>query len=61
MNKDQAKGSIKENAGKAQESIGKAIGSSRQENKGLEKQVEGGVQKTYGDAKESLKDSLKGR
>ncbi|MDB5815477.1 MAG: CsbD family protein [Rhodocyclales bacterium] len=61
MNKDQIKGGAKEIAGKSQEAVGKAVGSDRQQSKGLEKQVEGGVQKTYGDAKENLKDALKNR
>jgi uncharacterized protein YjbJ (UPF0337 family) len=61
MNKDQVKGAGKQVAGKAQESMGKAVGSERQEAKGLGKQVTGSVQKNYGDAKEGIKDSLKDR
>jgi len=61
MNKDQVKGSIKKNAGKAQAAVGKAVGSSSQEAKGLGKQIEGATQKSYGDARENVKDVLKGR
>jgi len=58
MNKDQAKGAIKDAAGKAQEKAGKLIGSNEQQAKGLAKQVEGKTQKMYGDAKEAVKKSL---
>lgn len=61
MNKDQVKGAAKQGAGKVQEAAGKAVGSSRQEAKGLNKQVEGATQKSYGDVKENVKDTLKGR
>ena len=55
MNKDQAKGTIKDAAGKVQEKVGEAIGSTEQQDKGLIKQAEGKVQKAYGDVKEVLK------
>ncbi|MEC5387853.1 CsbD family protein [Uliginosibacterium sp. H3] len=61
MNKDQIKGRAKEAAGKVQEVAGRTVGSERQEAKGLGKQIEGKVQKNYGDARESVKDSLKDR
>ncbi len=57
MNKDQAKGAVKDAAGKAQEKAGKAIGSPDQEAKGLVRQVEGKAQKAYGDVKAALRKS----
>ncbi len=59
MNKDQVKGAVKDVAGKAQEGIGKALGSGEQQAKGLARQGEGKLQKHYGDAKEAVKDALK--
>jgi len=53
VNKDQEKGKAKDIAGKAQEKIGKAIGSTKQRAKGLGKQVAGKAQKAWGDAKDS--------
>jgi uncharacterized protein YjbJ (UPF0337 family) len=56
MNKDQAKGSAKDVAGKAQEKFGKATGSEEQQVKGMAKQAEGKTQKQFGDVKEHVKD-----
>jgi len=58
MNQDQVKGTLKDAAGKVQEVAGRAVGSTEQEAKGLAKQVEGKTQKTYGDAKEVIKDAV---
>lgn len=52
MNKDQIKGKAKDVAGKIQENVGKAVGSSEQQAKGLSKQVEGKVQEKAGDLKD---------
>lgn len=52
MNKDQIKGKAKDVAGKVQENVGKAVGSSEQQAKGLSKQVEGKVQEKVGDLKD---------
>ena len=57
MNKDQAKGALKDAAGKAQETAGKVTGSTKQEAKGLTRQAEGRLQKAYGDVKAALKNS----
>lgn len=57
MNTDQVKGSIKNAAGKVQQKTGAAIGSEKQQAKGLGKQIEGKVQKSFGDAKEAAKDA----
>lgn len=54
MNKDQVKGKVKNIGGKIQEEVGKAVGSSEQQAKGLSKQVEGKVQEAYGDVKEEI-------
>jgi len=59
MNKDQVKGVSKDIAGKAQEDIGKIVGSKSQQAKGLNKQVEGKTEKLFGDAKEVIKDAIK--
>ena len=59
MNKDQVNGESKDLAGKVQEEAGKLVGSSTQQAKGLEKQVEGKLQKGLGDAKEAIKDHAK--
>jgi uncharacterized protein YjbJ (UPF0337 family) len=58
MNKDQVKGSIKETAGKAQQQVGKAVGSDKQQIKGAARELEGKGQKAYGNAKERLRDDL---
>ena len=59
MNKDQAKGTAKDVAGKVQEQAGKLTGNTEQELKGVGKQIEGKVQKGIGNVKEALKDSSK--
>lgn len=59
MNKDQVKGEAKDLAGKAQEKIGKATGSTEHQAKGLAKQAEGKIQKGYGDAKDAVRDADK--
>ena len=57
MNKDQMKGTIKDNAGKVQQKIGEAVGSDKQQVKGMEKQIEGKAQKAFGNIKENIKDA----
>jgi uncharacterized protein YjbJ (UPF0337 family) len=59
MNKDQVKGVLKDIAGKVQEEAGKLVGSKEQQVKGLGKQISGKAEKTYGDAKEVIKDTNK--
>lgn len=56
MNKDQVKGVAKDIAGKAQEAAGKLTGNKSQQVKGLGKQITGTIQKSYGDAKEAVKE-----
>lgn len=55
MNKHQIKGTIKDAAGKVQETTGKMIGSNEQRLKGIKKQVDGRVQKAVGDLEEVVK------
>jgi len=59
MNKDQVKGAVKNVAGKVQEEVGKLSGSKEQQIKGLDKQIAGKAEKTYGDAKEVVKNAMK--
>lgn len=59
MNKDQVKGVAKNVAGKAQEQVGKLVGSKEQQIKGLAKQISGEVQKAVGDVKQSVEDFKK--
>lgn len=61
MNKDQVKGSLKVAEGKIQQAAGKLTGNETQEAKGLLKEVAGKTQKNYGDAKETVKDAVKGK
>ncbi len=56
MNKDQAKGSIKDAASRVQRAVGKATGNGTQQVSGLAKQAEGKAQKAVGDIKQALKD-----
>jgi uncharacterized protein YjbJ (UPF0337 family) len=56
MNRDQAKGRMKDAGGKMQQKAGKAAGSTRQQAKGLAKQASGKLQKGAGDARESMRD-----
>lgn len=59
MNKDQLAGRVEEAKGKLKEVAGKAIGSEKLEGKGIAEQAAGKVQKTYGDVKERAKDAIK--
>jgi uncharacterized protein YjbJ (UPF0337 family) len=55
MNKDQAKGHMKDLAGKARRKAGEATGSEEEQAKGAMNQAEGKVQKGVGDMKEIAK------
>ena len=52
MNRDQAKGTMKDVAGKIQRKTGELTGSTSQQLKGAAKQVVGKVQKAVGDVRE---------
>ena len=56
MNKDQVKGMAKFAVGKAQEKMGKLVGSKGQQIKGISKQISGKAQKGVGDIEQSIKD-----
>lgn len=58
MNKNQIDGALKNVAGKVQEEVGKLVGSKEQQAKGLGKQISGKAEKTYGDAKETIKKGI---
>jgi uncharacterized protein YjbJ (UPF0337 family) len=51
MNKDQAKGHMKDFVGKAREKLGSLTGNRKEQAKGLGNQAEGKVQKGVGDLK----------
>jgi uncharacterized protein YjbJ (UPF0337 family) len=57
-NKDQVKGELKNLGGKIQEEAGKLVGNKEQQAKGLQKQVEGRLQKGVGDVKEAVTDAV---
>jgi uncharacterized protein YjbJ (UPF0337 family) len=59
MNKDQIKGATKEFTGKVQRKIGKLVGSKTQQAKGLGNQISGKAEKSYGNAKEFIKNANK--
>ena len=59
MNKDQVKGDLKDIGGKIQEEVGKLIGSTEQQAKGLKNQAKGKTQHQVGNLKEAVKDAKK--
>src|SRR5437763_16509289 len=61
MNRDQAKGTAKDVAGKVQRKVGEATGSTSQQIKGTAKQVEGKLQKGADDVEKSAEDADKGK
>jgi uncharacterized protein YjbJ (UPF0337 family) len=61
MNKDQAKGRLKEAEGKVKEVAGNLVGNDNLELKGKIQKSVGKVQANYGDLKEDLKDASKGK
>lgn len=59
MNKDQIKGRVEQAKGNVKEGAGKIVGNDRLQTEGLADQVKGKVQAGYGDAKEDAKDKAK--
>lgn len=59
MNTNQVKGSAKNLAGKAQEKVGRAIGSDKHQAKGLSKQAAGKTQKKAGDLQRAARIATK--
>jgi uncharacterized protein YjbJ (UPF0337 family) len=58
VNKDQVTGVAKQVKGSIKEAAGKATGDKKTQAKGTADKIAGKVQKTYGDVKEKIKDSL---
>lgn len=58
VNKDQVAGVAKEMKGAVKDAAGKAVGNKKLQAEGKADKIAGKVQKTYGDAKEKIKDSL---
>ena len=56
MNKDQAKGHIKDLAGKARAKMGSLTGNRSEQAKGVANQAEGKLQKGVGDLKNATRD-----
>ena len=61
MNKDQADGRFETAKGKVKEVTGDAVGNEELEAKGKVQKNAGKVQSNYGDAKEDVKDAVKGK
>ncbi|AMM23779.1 CsbD family protein [Variovorax sp. PAMC 28711] len=59
MNKDQVAGRVDEAKGKIKEVAGKVVGNEKLQGEGLADQASGKVQSTYGDTKEKAKDAIK--
>jgi len=58
VNKDQVSGVAKQVKGSIKEAAGKATGDKKTQANGTADKIAGKVQKTYGDVKEKIKDSL---
>jgi uncharacterized protein YjbJ (UPF0337 family) len=58
MNKDRVEGSLEQAKGKVKEVAGKATGDAKLEGEGKAQQVAGKVQNTIGGAKDAVKESL---
>jgi uncharacterized protein YjbJ (UPF0337 family) len=59
MNKDQVEGRVDQAKGAVKESAGKVVGNERLQGEGLADKASGKTQAGYGDAKEHLKDGVK--
>ena len=59
MNKDQVEGRLDQAKGALKEAAGKLVGNERLQGEGLADKASGKTQATYGDAKEDLKDGAK--
>ncbi len=58
MNKDQVKGRVEEAKGSVKETAGKAVGNKDLQAEGTVDKAAGKTQATYGDAKEKVKDGI---
>jgi uncharacterized protein YjbJ (UPF0337 family) len=61
MNRNQAKGTAKEVAGKVQRKFGELTGNKRQQAKGAAKQVQGKMQKGMGNVEQALDKARRAR
>ncbi len=61
MNQDQVKGRAEAAKGHVKEAVGKVVGSEKLKAEGQVDQVAGKTQANYGDAKETVKDAVKGK
>jgi len=59
MNKHQVEGRAEQAKGKIKEVAGKIVGNQRLQGEGLADQAEGKARAGYGDAKEAVKDGIK--
>jgi uncharacterized protein YjbJ (UPF0337 family) len=59
MNKHQVEGRVDQAKGKLKETAGKVTGNEQQQSEGALEKAGGKVQSTYGDAKEKAKDAIK--
>ena len=58
MNKDQVKGRVEQAKGSVKENAGKALGDRELQSEGKVDKAVGKTQATYGDAKEKVKDAV---
>lgn len=58
VNKDQVKGVAKQASGAVKQAAGKALGNNSLRAEGTAEKIAGKVQKTFGDAKQKLKNAL---
>ena len=58
MNKDQVKGRVEQAKGTVKENVGKAVGNPNLRDEGTVDKTAGKVQSTYGDAKENVKNAV---
>ena len=58
MNKDQVKGRVEQAKGSVKETAGKAVGNTKLQSEGAVDKVVGKAQAGYGDAKEKVKDAI---
>jgi uncharacterized protein YjbJ (UPF0337 family) len=59
MNKDQVKGRMEQAKGNVKEAAGKVVGNEKLEAEGKVDKTAGKAQATYGDVKEDVKDAVK--
>jgi uncharacterized protein YjbJ (UPF0337 family) len=58
MNKDQVKGRVEQAKGSVKETAGKAVGNTKLQSEGTVDKAVGKAQASYGDVKEKVKDAI---